>query len=84
MSALTLRLCANTKEATMLIATENLSRIEKLRLIEQFRDELSRSPEEVESPAWHADALQETETTVANGEAVFFAWKQAKEPLRQR
>lgn len=68
----------------MLMATENLSRIEKLRLIEQFWDELSRSPEKVESPAWHADALQGTETAVANGEAVFMDWNQAKEHLRQR
>jgi len=62
----------------MLIATENLSRIEKLGLIEQFRDELSPSLEEVESPAWHAEALQETETAVGNGEAAFMDWNQVR------
>ena len=55
----------------MLIATENLSRSEKLRIIEQLWDELSRDPGSVESPAWHADALREAETRVANGEAKF-------------
>ncbi|PIX96737.1 MAG: acyl-protein synthetase [Hydrogenophilales bacterium CG_4_10_14_3_um_filter_63_21] len=66
-----------------MIATESLSRIEKLRLIEQFWDELSHRPEGVESPAWHADALRETEMAVANGEAVFVDWNLAKERLRQ-
>ena len=67
----------------MLIATENLSRSEKLQLIEQLWDELSRNPDDVPSPAWHADALREAENTVANGDAGFQDWEQAKERLRQ-
>lgn len=67
----------------MLIATETLSRIEKLRLIEQFWDELTRGTESVESPAWHAEVLQDTERAVANGDAGFLEWNQAKERLRQ-
>lgn len=67
----------------MLITTENLSRSEKLRIIEQLWDELSRDPSSVESPAWHADALREAETLVANGEARFLDWEQAKARLRQ-
>jgi putative addiction module component (TIGR02574 family) len=76
-------MCATCKDATMLIATENLSRSEKLRIIEQLWDELSRDPGSVESPAWHADALREAETRVANGEAKFLDWEQAKARLRQ-
>lgn len=67
----------------MLIATENLSRSEKLRTIEQLWDELSRDPASVESPAWHVDALREAEARVANGEARFLDWEQAKARLRQ-
>jgi len=67
----------------MLIATENLSRIEKLQIMEQLWDELSRSPNDVESPAWHADALHEAENAVAKGEADFQDWEQVKERLRQ-
>lgn len=67
----------------MLIATETLSRIEKLRLIEQFWDELTQNTESVESPAWHAEVLQGTERAVANGDAGFLEWNQAKEQLRQ-
>lgn len=67
----------------MLIATENLSRAEKLQIIGQLWDELSRSPEDVQSPAWHADALREAEKAVTSGDAGFQDWEQAKEHLRQ-
>ena len=67
----------------MLIATENRSRAEKLQIIEQLWDELSRNPDEVQSPAWHADALHEAENAVANGDAGFQDWELAKERLRQ-
>jgi hypothetical protein len=67
----------------MLIATEHLTRTDKLRIIEQLWDELSQSPEEVESPAWHAGALREAEFAVENREADFEDWNQAKDRLRQ-
>ncbi|MDP2830220.1 MAG: addiction module protein [Sulfuricellaceae bacterium] len=67
----------------MLIATESLTRIDKLRLIEQFWEELSHAPDEVASPTWHADALADAERAVANGEAGFMDWEEAKERLRQ-
>jgi putative addiction module component (TIGR02574 family) len=76
-------ICVTSEDAIMLIATENLSRSEKLRIIEQLWDELSRDPGSVESPAWHADALREAEARVANGEAKFLDWEQAKARLRQ-
>lgn len=67
----------------MSIATEHLTRMEKLRIIEQLWDELCRSPEEIESPAWHGDALEEAEQAAAKGEAGFVDWNQTKEHLRQ-
>jgi len=67
----------------MLIATASLTRMDKLRLIEQFWEERSRGPDEVASPAWHADALADAERAVANGEAAFMDWEQAKERLLQ-
>ncbi len=67
----------------MLIATEHLTRTDKLRIIEQLWDELSQSPEDVKSPAWHADALRVAEHAVENGEAVFEDWNQVKDRLRQ-
>lgn len=67
----------------MLIATEDLSRLDKLRLIEQFWEELSREEASIESPAWHAEALANAEQAVASGQAEFIDWDQAKERLRQ-
>jgi len=67
----------------MLIVTETLSRIEKLRLIEQVWDELIQGQADIESPAWHADALQKAERAIANNDAGFIDWNQAKEQLRQ-
>ena len=66
----------------MLIVTESLTRLDKLRLIEQFWEELSSEPAEVPSPAWHADALAEAEEAVAKGNADFLDWEHAKEQLR--
>jgi hypothetical protein len=71
------------REAIMMIATESLTRLDKLRLIEQFWEELSQSPAEVASPAWHANALAEAETALAAGKAEFLEWETAKEQLRR-
>lgn len=67
----------------MQIATEQFSRIEKLRLIEQLWDELARAPGDLASPDWHADALRESEQAVARGDAGFVDWDEAKTRLRQ-
>jgi hypothetical protein len=68
---------------TMLIATEHLTRIDKLRIIEQLWQELSASPEQAEPPHWHANVLKESEEAIASGEATFEDWKQVKLRLRQ-
>lgn len=67
----------------MLIATESLSRLDKLRLIEQFWDELSREPDSLESPHWHGEALAEAENALAKGQAAFMDWAKAKVALRE-
>ena len=67
----------------MLIATESLTRLDKLRLIEQFWDELSHDSQEIAVPAWHAGALVEAEQAIAEGKAEFMDWNKAKEQLRR-
>jgi hypothetical protein len=44
---------------------------------------LSRDEAEVESPAWHADALRETAERVTRGEEKVLDWEQAKTKLRK-
>ncbi|HEY5233644.1 MAG TPA: addiction module protein [Verrucomicrobiae bacterium] len=56
---------------------------EKLKLMEALWADLSRDDAEVESPAWHADALRETSERVARGEEKVLDWEQVKIELRK-
>ncbi len=67
-----------------MIAIENLSRAEKLRMMEMLWRDLSANAEELASPAWHGDVLRRTESAVAAGDAVMADWSEAKDTLRQR
>jgi hypothetical protein len=59
-----------------------MPRREKLKLMEILWAELSRDEAELESPAWHADALRETAERRARGEETALDWEQAKAKLR--
>jgi Putative addiction module component len=61
-----------------------MSRLEKLSAMEALWEDLSRDEKALESPAWHEDALQETERRVAAGEGKSLDWEAAKKELRQR
>lgn len=61
---------------------QQLPRQEKLKLMELLWAELSRDEAELESPAWHADALRETAERRARGEETALDWEQAKAKLR--
>ena len=62
---------------------QQMPRQEKLKLMETLWAELSRDEAELESPAWHADALRETSERHARGEESVLDWEQAKAKLRQ-
>ena len=62
---------------------QQLPRHEKLRLMEALWADLSRDEAEVESPAWHADALRETAERVARREEKVLDWERAKAELRK-
>jgi hypothetical protein len=66
-----------------LLEIQQLPRLEKLRLMEDLWTDLSREDAELESPAWHADALRETADRVARGEETLLDWEDAKAKLRQ-
>ncbi len=61
-----------------------MSRTEKLQVMEAIWAALSVPDTEVESPAWHANALMETEERVARGEERIVDWETAKRELRNR
>ncbi len=61
-----------------------LSKAEKLRMMEAIWEDLSKDDDEVESPKWHQDALEETEERLKTGKEKVVDWGKAKEDLRER
>ncbi len=62
----------------------HLSREEKLKIMEAIWEDLSRGAEQVESPDWHRETLDETESRLKAGQESVVDWPQAKEGLRKR
>lgn len=61
-----------------------MSREEKLRAMHALWEDLAQEEAVVESPAWHGEALKETEQRVAAGRERVWDWEEAKEELRKR
>jgi len=61
-----------------------MSREEKLRVLEAIWAELSRDDVQVESPTWHEEVLKETEARVAADRERIVDWQAAKQELRKR
>jgi hypothetical protein len=57
---------------------------EKLQLMEALWADLSRNPDDLESPEWHGEVLEQRERKIAGGEARFSDWEQAKAEIRKR
>jgi hypothetical protein len=65
-------------------SVRQLPRSEKLQIMETLWDDLSRSDTEMDSPAWHRQALEETERRVGCGSEPLMDWAEAKQNLRAR
>ena len=57
---------------------------EKLAAMEALWEDLSRSPETIESPEWHKEVLDERGQRVADGTAHFEDWEKAKATIREK
>ena len=57
---------------------------EKLAAMESLWEDLARTPEAVESPAWHKDILDERRQQIADGKARFVDWETAKADIRNK
>ena len=64
-----------------MLTIEQLSRVEKLRMMEALWDDLSRDESSLASPAWHEQALREAEKSLTLGDARFIDWNQARKML---
>jgi len=56
---------------------------EKLAAMESLWEDLSRSPQAIESPEWHNNILDERRQRVADGTAQFEDWDDAKAKIRE-
>ncbi len=63
---------------------QHMSRTEKLQAMETIWEDLSKVEAEVESPAWHGDALRGTDARVADGQERVADWETAKREFRMR
>ena len=63
---------------------QQMSRVERLKLMELLWEQLSRPDEALESPAWHAQELRETEQRLTEGKEQVREWDAAKKELRRR
>ena len=57
---------------------------EKLAVIESLWEDLARSPEAIESPAWHKDILDERRQRLAEEKSRFIDWQTAKAEIRNK
>ena len=65
-----------------MLSIENLTRTEKLRMMEVICDDLSRDSGALSSPEWHAQALKDAEHALAENRTHFVSWDAAKKILR--
>jgi len=61
---------------------DQMSVEDKLRALEAIWADLSRAPENIEPPAWHAEVLRARETRVREGSSGFVDWDEAKKRIR--
>lgn len=66
------------------IPLKEMTTAEKLWAVEEIWADLQRAPEDVPSPAWHADVLAAREERIQSGEARFVDWEDAKARLRKQ
>ncbi len=67
-----------------ILEIKQMSREEKLQIMEALWEDLSSEDQSVQSPAWHESVLQETEQRVRAGQEKILDWKEAKKELRNR
>ena len=61
-----------------------MSQREKLAAMETLWEDLSRTPEAIESPTWHKEVLEARQQRVAEGKARYTDWEAAKAKIRRK
>jgi hypothetical protein len=63
---------------------KDMSLHEKLAAMESLWEVIARTPEAIESPAWHKDILDERRERLADGQSQFVDWETARVNIRNK
>lgn len=63
---------------------KDMTLLEKLAVMESLWEDLSKTPDAIESPTWHKNALEERRQRTAQGQSKFSDWETAKADIRKR
>jgi hypothetical protein len=63
---------------------KDMSLHEKLAAMESLWEDIARTPEAFESPAWHKDLLEERRLRITEGRSQFADWETAKADIRNK
>jgi len=65
-----------------MLTIENLTRTEKLCMMEAIWDDLTHDAVTLQPPEWHLQALKQAELSYAENQSGFISWEVAKKILR--
>jgi hypothetical protein len=63
---------------------KSMTKVEKLRAMEELWTDLSKDEDRFDSPHWHLRELRTTEARVVAGKEELIDWEAAKKSLRRR
>ncbi len=63
---------------------EKMTTEEKIRAMETIWDDLCKKDENIVSPSWHKDILEEREKAIENGKEEFIDWSEAKKQIEDK
>lgn len=66
------------------IEIEKLSVTEKIQVMESLWDSLCTNADNINSPAWHSEVLQQREEMLNDGTDTFIDWNDAKKDIRNQ
>jgi hypothetical protein len=66
------------------IQIDNLTVTEKLQVMESLWDSLCTDADNINSPTWHSEVLQQREEMLTNGIDKFIDWSDAKKDIRNQ
>ena len=63
---------------------EKMTTEEKIRVMETIWDDLCKKDENIVSPSWHKDILDEREKAIESGKEEFIDWSEAKRQIEDK